>query len=177
MKKFLALFLALLCVFCFVGCNTSDDNENNTTGTLTDYEKIAQYVAQNDSYVTIEHNTYGTITISNPGDIIRIQCVTISSTISIQTILNLKENEDYFNYEGIYSYNSTFSIKGSINASIHDYDIALTYHTASGSGYTNPTSLRVINQNMINALYTARINILSATSVDIYELYGFDALI
>ena len=178
MKKFIALFLALLCVFCFVGCNNSDNNENNTTETLTDYEKIARYVANNNGSVTIEDDNFGTVTIANPGKIIRIKCENHYGDILIYTQLDLKESEEYFNYEGTYSYGTTtFTINGTIEADVYDAWTTLTYNTTSGSGYISSISIRSINNTMCNALNLARNIIAGKTSVDIYELYGFDALV
>ena len=170
MKKFLALFLALLCVFCFAGCDKPEE--------LTDHQKIAQYIQENGGSITIEHNSWGTVTITNPSDIIRIECDN-PGTISSTSSLDLKENEDYFNYEGSYYYSSysSFTVKGTIKADVYDAWTALTYNTATGSGYTDSTSLRIINNTMNNALYLAKLNIQSATNVNIYELYGFDALV
>ncbi len=174
MKKFLALFLALLCVFCFVGC---DNSEN-------DYKKITQYLADYGGTIIIEDDIYGSIIITDSGNVTHIQCAHLINVIGddntfINTSIALKLNEDSFNYEGSFRnrYYSSCLIKGRIPASTHNYSTILTYHYSTGTLSPDSEILSAINETMINSLYVAQVDILRETGVDIYELFGFDALV
>jgi len=179
MKKIIALLLAILCTFTFIACGEDDSGSNNPP--LTDYEKVVKYIQDNGGYVTFEEETYGTITISNPGNIIRIKQVPdYSDPICAETTLDLKENEDFYNYEAYYINDGDidFYIEGKIEASTHDYDTPLTYtYKSPGSGTVLTSSLRVVNLIMLNTLQKVKSKIWVGCEVDIYELFNFDKLV
>ena len=177
MKRFIALFLACLCLFTLVGCK---DKENDAEPELTDYQKIVKYIEENGGFVVVETNDVeGKITISNPGNIIRIkQEPNWSDDICAGSTLDLKENENYYNYKGTYSNSSGtfFTVEGKIEASTYKDTATLTYTSKTGDS-VHSTSLRIINLMMARGLKAARNNIYRATDVDIYALFNFDQLV
>ena len=56
MKRFIALFLACLCLFTLVGCK---DKDNDAEPELTDYQKIVKYIEENGGYIVVETNYTG----------------------------------------------------------------------------------------------------------------------